>query len=74
MIFENGNGHTYFIIDEQGKNALLRDIQSGQYVNAYNLDWKNKCWQGASYYESLQPAVERFFFKLGILLDSSEDF
>ena len=61
-IFKNSNGLNYFIISEQGKKALLREINKGGYVIAWGLDWANNCWQGGSYYgaDEFEIAVTAF--------------
>ena len=62
MIFENDNGRRYFIIAGDDRKALLRDMSSGSYVIARGLDWRNKCWQGGSYFskDEFEVAVKVF--------------
>ena len=61
-VFQNNNGLNYFIISEQGKKALLREMNKGGYVVAWGLDWDNSCWMGGGYYgaDEFRAAVRTF--------------
>ena len=50
LIFENHNGRDYCIVAGTDKRALLRDMDSGYYVIATNLDWRYRCWGGGEYF------------------------
>jgi len=50
IVFQNSNGRDYFIVAGTDKRALLRDMDSGYYVIATNLDWVHMCWGGGEYF------------------------
>jgi hypothetical protein len=63
VIFENGNGYSYFVVAGDERCALLRNMQNGSYVVARGLRWDDQCWRGGSYFlgDQFQQAVEAFF-------------
>ena len=52
LIFQNDNGSDYFIITGDDDRALLRDMDTGNYVIARGLDWTHMCWGGGSYFSA----------------------
>jgi len=50
LVFKNENGNDYCVIAGTDKRALLRDMDSGYYVIATNLDWRYRCWGSGSYF------------------------
>ena len=65
IVFQNSNGIDYCIVAGTDKRALLRDMNSGYYVIATNLDWRYRCWGGGSYYsvDEFELAVRAFLAK-----------
>jgi len=62
LIFENHNGRDYCIVAGDDKKALLRDVNHGCYVVAWNIDWVHMCWGGGSYFgaDEFELAVRAF--------------
>jgi hypothetical protein len=62
LIFENHNGRDYFIVAGDDKKALLRDVNHGCYVVAWNIDWVHMCWGSGSYFgaDEFELAVRAF--------------
>ena len=67
FVFENDNGSSYFIVAGNDKKALLRDLRSGSFVIAWNLDWIQMCWGNGSYFaaDDFEEAVKAFLRKEG---------
>ncbi len=61
-VFKNYNGSDYFIIAGNSEMALLREMNLGGYVIAWNLDWVNMCWGGGRYFAAneFEAAVKAF--------------
>ena len=62
IVFQNSNGRDYFIVAGDDKKALLRDVNHGGYVVAWNIDWVHMCWNGGSYFgaDEFEAAVKAF--------------
>ena len=65
LVFKNENGNDYCVIAGTDKRALLRDMNSGYYVIATNLDWRYRCWGGGEYFspDEFELAVRAFLAK-----------
>lgn len=50
IVFQNNNGIDYCIVAGDDKKALLRDVNHGCYVVAWNIDWVHMCWGGGEYF------------------------
>lgn len=56
----NSNGREYEILDNAGRNYLLRDIKNNEYVIARGWDSKSQSWMNGSYFMDKEAATKYF--------------
>jgi|LSQX01.1.fsa_nt_gb hypothetical protein len=57
MVFKSSNGYEFFIITGDDHEALLRNMETGEYVIARGLDWGRMAWQGGTYFGKEEFAI-----------------